>query len=86
MKIRRLSDRPLKKKARRGFRGYPLGTVAFYGPDDQRASKAAVGIIEAEGAEAAFLERFFSLSGDVREDREIEASILRFLSEHGVKF
>ena len=26
----------LWKKARRGFSGYPVATVAFYGPDDTR--------------------------------------------------
>jgi hypothetical protein len=29
----------LDKKSKLGFRGYPVGTIAFYGPDDQRASK-----------------------------------------------
>jgi hypothetical protein len=42
----------LKKKARHGFRGYPAATIAYYGPDDKRASKAAVGIVNAEGAGA----------------------------------
>jgi hypothetical protein len=42
----------LEKQAHRGFRGYPVATVAFYGPDDQVATKAAVGIVPAEGAEA----------------------------------
>ena len=35
-------DRALKrlaKKARHGFRGYPVATIAFYGPDNKRASK-----------------------------------------------
>ena len=42
---------PLRKKARRGFRGYPVATVAFYGPDDRHATKVAVGIVTAEGIE-----------------------------------
>ena len=40
----------LRKKVRRGFRGYPVATIAFYGPDDRRASKVAVGILLAAGA------------------------------------
>jgi hypothetical protein len=47
----------LEKKARSGFRGYPVGTVAYYGPDDRRATKASVGIIPAEGVGATDLER-----------------------------
>jgi hypothetical protein len=35
----------LKKKAKQGFRGYPVATITYYGPDDKRASKVSVGII-----------------------------------------
>ena len=40
---------PLTKRASKGFRGHPIATIAFYGPDDRRASKVAVGIIPTEG-------------------------------------
>ena len=43
----------LQKKAKRGFRGYPIGTVAFYGPDNRFASKVAVAAIPGEDEEAA---------------------------------
>ena len=39
----------LAKKRAKGFRGYPVATVGFYGPDDERATKVVVGIIEGEG-------------------------------------
>ncbi len=26
----------LAKKAKRGFRGYPVGSLTYYGPDDSR--------------------------------------------------
>ncbi|MDB5396087.1 MAG: hypothetical protein JWM91_3593, partial [Rhodospirillales bacterium] len=32
----------ISKKARRGFRGWPVATIAFYGPDLSRASKVTV--------------------------------------------
>ena len=35
----------LWKKARRGFSGYPIATVAFYGPNDKVATKISVGIV-----------------------------------------
>lgn len=57
VKIKRRSDSPLKKKARRGFRGYPAATIAFYGPDDTRASKVAVGIVEAADGDPSAFER-----------------------------
>ena len=75
----------LTKRANRGFLGYPVGTIAFYGPDDRWASKVAVGILPAENAEASELERWFSDEHDVRDDLEIMAAIADFLEQHGAK-
>ncbi len=84
MKIKR---RPtaLEKKARRGHRGYPAATLAFYGRDASRASKVAVGIIPFEGAEPSELERWVSETDDVRHDVTIAREIHRFLEVHGAK-
>ena len=75
----------LERKARKGFRGYPVATIAYYGPDDRRATKVAVGIIQHEGGEADLLERWFSEEGDIRLDRPIHYEILSFIEEHGVR-
>jgi hypothetical protein len=85
VKFKRRSDSPLRKKARRGFRGYPVATVAFYGPDNTRASKVAVGIVNAEGEHPAAMQRWFSEAGDIRMDTVVGSSILRFVEEHAVK-
>jgi hypothetical protein len=85
VKLKHRSDSPLKKKARRGFRGYPVATVAFYGPDDAHASKVAVAIVDAEDAEPSALERWFSEEGDVRTDQAVGGNILRFVQEHAAK-
>ena len=85
MKFKSRAQSPLKKKARRGFRGYPVATVAFYGPDDTHATKVAVGIVAAEGARAEALERWFAEERDVRSDPAIERAILDFIQRHGVK-
>jgi hypothetical protein len=46
MRKRRQPLRPwLPKKAERGFHGYPIATIAFYGPTDKLATKVADGII-----------------------------------------
>lgn len=74
---------PLTKKANRGFRGYPVATVAFDGPDDRRASKVAVGILPREGAQASELERWFSEEGDVRDDVDIAEAMLSSVEQHG---
>jgi len=83
VKFKRHSDSPLKKKARRGFCGYPVATIAFYGPDDTRASKAAVGIVNTEGDGPVALQRWFSEAADVRKDGAIASEILQFVRDHG---
>ena len=86
MKLKHRSDSPLRQKARRGFRGYPVATIAFYGPDDAHASKAVVAIMNAEGADPAVLERLFAEEGgDVRTDPAVGGNILRFVLAHGAK-
>jgi hypothetical protein len=85
VRFKRHSDSPLKKKAHRGFRGYPIATIAFYGPDDKRASKVAVAIVNAQDAEPAALERWFAQEDDVRTDPAVGAEILRFVQDHGAK-
>ncbi len=76
---------PLEKKGRRGFRGYPVATLAFYGPNDERASKVAVGIIAAEGAEAEPLEQWLREQRDVRNDPAIGEDILAFIRQYGAR-
>jgi hypothetical protein len=76
---------PLTKKTRKGFRGYPVATIAYYGPDAERASKVAVGIILSEGEEPAELERWWSEESDVRVDPTINEAILAFIRARGVR-
>lgn len=75
----------LRKKAKKGFRGYPVATIAYYGPDNTRASKVVVGIVQSEGAEAEPMQKWFSESGDVRSDEKILESIAVFLQGQAVK-
>ena len=75
----------LAKKRQKGFRGYPVATVAFYGPDDKRASKVSVGIIAKEDGEVGPLERWFSDTSDVRTDATIAEAILQFIQQYGAK-
>jgi hypothetical protein len=75
----------LRRKVDRGFQGYPLGTVAFYGPDNQRASKVAVGIVHREGQDVREMEKWISEISDVRYDDVIGQQVLAFLQQHGVR-
>lgn len=75
---------PLLKRARKGFRGYPVATIAFYGPNDQQATKVAVGIVTHEGAEPDVLERWYAEEQDLRFDEETTREIGAFLTAHQV--
>ncbi len=80
-----LEPRPkrLAKKAKRGFRGPPVATVALYGPDDVIATKIAVGIVPAEGAEATALLRWLSDGSDIRGNVQVAAEVLAFIEAEG---
>ena|SRR5690348_12864482 len=75
----------LSKKAEKGFRGYPVATLAYYGPDDKRASKVVVAIVQAEGSEPEPMQKWYSESSDVRNEDSIMESISAFLRTHAVK-
>ncbi|MEH7876882.1 hypothetical protein V7799_04110 [Rhizobium laguerreae] len=75
----------LEKKSKRGNRGYPMGTIAYYRPDNRRASKAAVSIMPALHADPVDLRRWFAETGDLRTDETVIAEIAAFLRENEVK-
>ena len=77
----------LSKRAKRGFRGWPVATVALYGPDDTMATKLAVGIVPSEDAEATELRRWRWLSqgADIRGDTRVAEEVLAFIETAGAK-
>ena len=76
---------PLAKKAKAGFRGYPIATIAFYGPDNKMATKVAVGIIMSEvEKEPADMKKWFSET-DIRRDTKILNEIKKYITEHGAR-
>ena len=60
-----------------------MTSVAFYGPDDTRACKVAVGIVAAERADPV-MHRWFVDQGDIRHDHAVEQEILELLKANGV--
>jgi hypothetical protein len=73
----------LRKKAKKGMRGWPVATIAFYGPNLTQASKVAVGIIPAEGADVEELRDWKVEHGDVRNDPVVIREMLDFIQQHG---
>ncbi len=79
-------DRSIKRlstKARRGMRGYPMGIVACYGPDERRASKLVASVKNSQDAEP-IQRKWFAETGDLRNDPAVAGAILAFFEEHGV--
>ncbi len=84
-KNRKQSSAWLQRKSKRGFRGYPITTIAYYGPTADVATKVVVSITLAEGNDVDLLERWFSEEDDVRHDIAIGEKIITFLKENGAK-
>jgi len=84
MKFKRPKPTELAKRAKRGFRGYPVATIAFYGPSAHCASKVVVAIVEEEGKEPHILRTWHCEEGDIRQDDEIGYEIVQFIGLHHV--
>jgi hypothetical protein len=72
----------LRKKAKKGMRGWPVATIAFYGPNLSQATKVAVGIVPAENADVAHMHDWKLEHGDVRNHAGIAQEILEFIERH----
>ena len=73
----------LRKKARKGLRGWPIATIAFYGPNLSQATKVTVGIVPSENAEVNELRDWKVNRGDIRRDPGIAREILEFIEWSG---
>ncbi len=74
----------LRRKAKLGDQGFPKATLAFYGPDNNKATKAVLGIFLNEEDEVQ-IQRFFNEVKDVRYCLPTQEDILARLKEHNVK-
>ena len=61
---------------------YPVGTVAFYGPDDKTTTKIAAGVILRDGA-APIVKRW--VATDVTTNPKVQQELMDFFHEYGVK-
>lgn len=75
---------PLAKKMRKGFQGYPLATIAYYGPTNNMATKVVASIVENETDEPCIQEKWYS-EKDLRRNKKILNEIKDFISTHNVK-
>ncbi len=65
--------------------GYPVATIAYYGPDNQFASKVVVGIIASEKEEEnPELRKWFAKDVDVRMDATIIQEMIAYIEANHV--
>jgi len=74
----------LVKRSRKGLKGHPIATIAFYGPDNTRASKVVCCIIKNEGAEAEPMQKWFTES-DARKSEKILSELVSFIEKNNAK-
>jgi hypothetical protein len=72
-----------KKSKKSGKAKLPVVTVAYYGPDDETATKVAVGIVREWGKGPAELKRWWGQ--DVMSDRGIQQQVADFIATHRAK-
>lgn len=75
----------IKETAKKGYRGHPLATIAFYGATNKMASKCVVGVFKKDGADVDPIEKWFSETIDVRNDDSVGANIVDFIKSNQVK-
>ncbi len=78
------ANKTLSKKAKKGFRGFPVATVAFYGPTDEKATKLVVSVLMDDGADPEPMKKWYSES-DLRYTPEILQEVLEFIKGNEVK-
>jgi hypothetical protein len=76
------AGKAILKKAKKGFKGYPIATLAYYGPTDQKATKLVVGIIHQEHADPEQMKKWFS-DGDIRADYDVFEEVADFIKANG---
>jgi hypothetical protein len=74
----------LERRAQKGFQGYPLGIIAFYGPTDKIATKAVIGIVEEAGGSPQQIKKWVYDKGDLRKDVDSIKELFRYIEAHNV--
>jgi len=78
------AKKALSKKVKKGFRGYPIATIALYGPTDKKATKLVVGIVMQENGDAEQMKKWYS-DDDVMKEPNVFEEVLEFIQTNGAK-
>jgi len=75
----------LSKRAKRGFRGYPISYRLSLRPGRSGGNQAHVGIVPAELPRPQDLRRWFSEGADTRHDAGVAEGVLAFIDAAGAR-
>jgi hypothetical protein len=75
----------LERRAQEGFKGYPLGIIAFYGYNDISAVKVVIGIVNEAGGSPEHIRKWVSEKGDLRKDVASIKELFRYIEAHNVR-
>lgn len=73
----------IEKRVKRGFQGYPMISIQYFGQSSELASKVEVSFIEQEGAPA--MAESFSSSNDIRQDQTVQTTIIKIIDRVDAK-
>jgi hypothetical protein len=77
------SQKRISKRVKRGFHGYPMISIQYFGPTAELATRVEVGFIEQENAEP-MLETFNSET-DIRQDETVQTTIIKIIDRVDAK-
>jgi hypothetical protein len=77
------AQKRISKRVKRGFHGYPIISIQYFGPSEMLATKVEVGFIEVENAEP-MLETFNSET-DIRQDETVQTTIIKIIDRADAK-
>ncbi len=77
------SQKRIGKRVKRGFHGYPMISIQYFGPSETLATNVEVGFIDQENAEP-MLETFNSET-DIRKDETVQTTIIKIIDRVDAK-
>ena len=73
----------IAKQVKKGFHGYPLVSLEYFGETPDAASEVVISYTEEEGAEPQ--KQTFASGGDAREDETIQSTLLKIIERADAK-
>lgn len=77
------STKRIAKRVSKGFQGYPLVTLSYYGPSPELATEVVISFTAAEGDDPQ--EQKLKSESDVKKDEVIQTTLLKIIERADAK-